>query len=379
MATEKLSTLLNALSGKSPVDIDKIPLLDSDGDFAFETATVAAMRAAIQTGPVTAVTDTAAPSGTNVGTTYTNDGDLDGVTVTLPSAAAGLQFSFCVQTNQTLTITAAADDSIQVSGLNSGTAGSISSSVIGSTITLRAINNTEWVAVSATGTWEVLLFINYGRRLIWGEMYCYQNASQIAIDVTDAYHPVRFLSAGVLKGITHTTHSTGAATAVSSGTNGVARVACNSHGLLVGQLVYLLNSTNYDGAYIVIAKDTNWFEVNKAYVQTRTFNWYKPNVLVIPTGGAGTYRISWNLSCVPAANNKAFKAKVTIGRGTSVVDCDNIAANNLFGVTTDYQPMSACGLVELQDGDRVCLQLKNQTDAADVTIRNANVNITRLG
>lgn len=219
----------------------------------------------------------------------------------------------------------------------------------------------------------------YGRRNLWGELYCYQNTNSLAIDVTDTYHPVRFLTSGLLKGLTVTAASTGAATGVSSGTGGNARVACVAHGLLVGQVVYLVNSTNYDGAYTVSAKDADWFEVAKAYVQTRTFNWYKPDVLVVPTDGAGDYRISWNLSLVPASANKAFKAEVTIGRGASVVDCDNIAANNLFGSTSDYQSMGGTGLASLQAGDRVCLQIKNQSDAADLTIRNANFNITRLG
>jgi hypothetical protein len=104
---------------------------------------------------VVPVTTTAAPASTHTGAVYTNEGDTDGATVTLPAAAAGLQFSVVVQAAQTLTVTAGTGDTIRVAASVTAAAGSITCATVGSAITLVAINATEWVALSTVGTWTV--------------------------------------------------------------------------------------------------------------------------------------------------------------------------------------------------------------------------------
>jgi hypothetical protein len=108
----------------------------------------------LYTVPVVAVTTTVTPDDTNSGTIYTNEGDADGATVFLPTAAAGLKFILYVQTAQVLTVTAAAGDTIRIASNATAEAGSITSSVVGSSVTLVAINATEWVATSSVGSWS---------------------------------------------------------------------------------------------------------------------------------------------------------------------------------------------------------------------------------
>jgi hypothetical protein len=103
---------------------------------------------------VTAVTTTASPAATDAGTVYTNEGDADGATITLPTAAAGLNLIAYVQTAQTLTITASSGDTIRIASSVTAAAGSITSNVVGSSVTLVAINATEWVATSSIGSWS---------------------------------------------------------------------------------------------------------------------------------------------------------------------------------------------------------------------------------
>jgi hypothetical protein len=104
--------------------------------------------------PVTPVTTTASPASTDSGTVYTNEGDADGATVTLPAAAVGLQFVVYVQAAQTLTVTAGTGDTIRIGSSVTSAAGSITSATVGSALTLVAINATEWVATSAVGSWS---------------------------------------------------------------------------------------------------------------------------------------------------------------------------------------------------------------------------------
>ncbi len=87
---------------------------------------------------------------------YSNEGASALVVLTLPSAAANLQYTFIVQDGDGIQVTAAAGDTIRIGSAVSAAAGNISNTVVGSTITLTAINATEWIATSSVGgTWTV--------------------------------------------------------------------------------------------------------------------------------------------------------------------------------------------------------------------------------
>jgi hypothetical protein len=84
---------------------------------------------------------------------FTNQGATGAVTFNLPSATAGLSFTFIVQDADGIVINAAAGDTIRIGTLVTAPGGSVTSTVIGSSVTLVAINTTEWVAIAALGTW----------------------------------------------------------------------------------------------------------------------------------------------------------------------------------------------------------------------------------
>jgi len=102
---------------------------------------------------VEAVTTTKSPTAAESREVYTNEGDADGAAVTLPTAAAGLEFTFIVQAAQLFTINAAAGDTIRIGANVTAAAGYIRSNVVGDRISLLAINATEWIATSWTGEW----------------------------------------------------------------------------------------------------------------------------------------------------------------------------------------------------------------------------------
>jgi hypothetical protein len=74
---------------------------------------------------------------------------------TSPRVAAGLEFTFVVQDADGITVTAATGDTIRQAGSVSATGGTAASTTIGDTLTLVAINATEWVAVASHGTWTI--------------------------------------------------------------------------------------------------------------------------------------------------------------------------------------------------------------------------------
>jgi hypothetical protein len=88
-------------------------------------------------------------------TIYTNEGATALNYHTLPTAAAGLTFTFYVDDADGIIITAGASDLIQINGVVSSAAGTATSTTIGSSITLTAINAVDWVATSVVGTWAL--------------------------------------------------------------------------------------------------------------------------------------------------------------------------------------------------------------------------------
>jgi hypothetical protein len=86
---------------------------------------------------------------------FTNEGAIGTVNLNLPTASAGKTYTFYVRENQTLQVNANTGDTIRIAGSVSAAAGNISSSTVGSSVTLVAINATEWVAVATVGSWTV--------------------------------------------------------------------------------------------------------------------------------------------------------------------------------------------------------------------------------
>lgn len=89
------------------------------------------------------------------GTVYTNEGSTAQNYHTLPTAVAGLQYTFYVDDADGMRIVANTGDIIQINGVVSTTAGYCESFTIGSSVTLTAINATDWVATSSIGTWNL--------------------------------------------------------------------------------------------------------------------------------------------------------------------------------------------------------------------------------
>lgn len=88
-------------------------------------------------------------------TIFTNKGAGGSITLSLPTAAAGLEYTFVIMETQTLVIDAAAGDTIQIAGSTSAASGNISAATQGHTVTIVAMDATEWIAHSVIGTWTV--------------------------------------------------------------------------------------------------------------------------------------------------------------------------------------------------------------------------------
>lgn len=86
---------------------------------------------------------------------YTNEGSGGSITFNLPAAAANLEYLFFVQAAHNVVVDAAGTNTIRIAAGVSSAGGTATNGTVGGVLHLVAINATEWVALSSTGTWAL--------------------------------------------------------------------------------------------------------------------------------------------------------------------------------------------------------------------------------
>jgi len=89
------------------------------------------------------------------GVVFDNTGAGAEVDFTLPTAAAGLTYTFYVDAAQIVKVIAGASTTIRLGGTVSASAGNVQCAVTGGNVTLIAISSTQWVALDYTGAWTI--------------------------------------------------------------------------------------------------------------------------------------------------------------------------------------------------------------------------------
>ena len=88
---------------------------------------------------------------------------------------------------------------------------------------------------------------------------------------------------------------------------------------------------------------------------------------------AGTYVITGNITIAAGAASKQYKIELV--KNATHLD------NNAFEVMTsgtDHQSGSATSIVAVSAGDRIWMQIKNETDAQDVNYEHSGVVLFKL-
>lgn len=128
--------------------VGNVPAEYLDADFAYLAALIEAG------GTVTAYTADHTVTAGETGATFTNAGASGAVIFTMPTPAAGLFYTFIVAAAQTVTLDVGGSVVIAI-GEIPGTAGAGATCASPySSITLKAISTTLWVATSQIGAWN---------------------------------------------------------------------------------------------------------------------------------------------------------------------------------------------------------------------------------
>lgn len=250
----------------------------------------------------------------------------------------------------------------------------------GEVLTATAANTVTALGVGAAG--DYLRSGGAGANVSWrspayGDMFLYDNAAALTIDTVNVYHGVTGMSSGTLAGFTHGASLDGVIASVAEGVpaDGKVTVTDVAHGLTTGDVITQHGTTDYDGTFVITKLTDDTYEITKAWTVTRTGFWHRPCRLIAGASAAGPYRLCWNVSLNAAANGKRFKLESNVG----IAATDNIVAEYQAGVNTSWQTVGACGIVTIAASDQIWLSIKGLTDATDVTIVHANLNLQRIG
>lgn len=131
-----------------------INLTGNQGPDAALNAALAALNTGQQSKTVsTQASGTLALAAADSGKVYSNIGATGQVTYNLPTAAAGLTYTFTNQDSDGIAVVAAAGDTIRIGTTQSPAPGSMAATALGATITLIAVDANEWVGYCREGTW----------------------------------------------------------------------------------------------------------------------------------------------------------------------------------------------------------------------------------
>jgi len=89
------------------------------------------------------------------GTLWLNTGATEEVHFTLPTAVAGLTYSFSSMDSDGLQVNCASGDTVTINGATSATAGYVSCTGTTSTLTITAMDDTSWCACASIGDWDI--------------------------------------------------------------------------------------------------------------------------------------------------------------------------------------------------------------------------------
>ncbi len=209
-----------------------------------------------------------------------------------------------------------------------------------------------------------------------GNMYIHENGVPTVIDEQSVEHAVFGFTQGVL---TNWTFKEGKTIAISEfqTSDGGTKTKCLSGaaGLANGDIVTIANTTNYDGIYVIeqVVASTSFviaigFEANDG-IQTGRAASYLAHATY-----SDTVRVWMRLNLTPAGANDVFEGACYNGL-TKIPDTEDQLK---LGGVGDYHSLNSFTAFEYTAGNKIWVSIMNNSASANLTIRNANIEVQSL-
>ena len=204
----------------------------------------------------------------------------------------------------------------------------------------------------------------------YGETYLNGNSTATTINAQNEVTPVNGMTTGANEGVTITDKG-GSITAFADGGSGTVTVTSAAHGLANGDKVHIYGTTSYNGVFAVSAVTTDTFKITTTWVANDATGTFKEGTK-IKVLTAGKYLAQFSLTGVAASANKVVQ--FSLSKNGSV---QNNTIKQVNMLTTDIC-VAGAAILDLAANDCIKLEAKNTTDDVDITIKQANISLTRL-
>jgi hypothetical protein len=245
-------------------------------------------------------------------------------------------------------------------------------------------DGTIWYGTTSTPTRKKFSFSDTD----YAGMYSYDETMTITINTLNEYEALYSVAAddiqvGLLSGWTFDEGRLVDGNITSALSNGagtpLVRITTSAaHNLTTGDIVLLSNSTiaGYDAATAVTVIDADEFDCDDipytADENPSAIVVVEPAYLQNTASVAQIFHLHWSISANSAVANKEFKFEPV----QNVTHLDNAAAEASFGNIT-MNNVSGHGLISVNTGDRIWMQVQNTTDAQDIIIKHFNLVLSR--
>lgn len=196
----------------------------------------------------------------------------------------------------------------------------------------------------------------------------------ITVDTFNEWQAVTGFVVDHSSGITFNAGSTGAITVYANPGGGQVTVTSAGHGLSNGDIITITGSTNYNDIYEisnVIAPNT--FEITAAFLgDDAAGTWRNGSNFVIIA--AGIYLFTWQISASSAAVNKIFTFTLSLDAAIELAGLQR----RKFATGGDVGAVAGSFIIDASVGEIVTFNLMNETDANNITIEQATMNLHRI-
>jgi hypothetical protein len=208
--------------------------------------------------------------------------------------------------------------------------------------------------------------------------YSHENTTPITIEKVGIPHALHGLTQGHLStGWTFFAGKSLSITAFANSGGTKTQVTVAGHGLVNGDVITLANTTSYDGIYNIEQVTTNTFVIQKTWVANDGAQIGHAAAYLTNTNDSATgiYLVCGVVSATPANSNDVFEFEYYL----DTTELLNTESQIKLGATSDYAVATTQGIIDYTAGQRLWAKTENLSGAGDLTIRNANYTITRIG
>ncbi len=211
------------------------------------------------------------------------------------------------------------------------------------------------------------------------EMFQHEQANPTVIQEASEWHLVKEFEIGFIgEGWEFGAGQSLAITAYATSDGGTkTQVTVAGHGMSNGDIVSIANTTSYDGIFIIEQVATDTFVIPQAFVADdgastgEQGSYLKCNAV----SAEGIYELEYSVTITPAQNGNVMEM---VPFHNATYDT-HMEIQRKMGTAADFGVGTSGGYCSVSNGDIFTLAVKNLSAAQNVTIRNANFRLHKVG